>query len=303
MEIKIVITKKNKERILKLIDQLVEYEAEGLIVEPSTKTNLKSREAYQPENFLKELSTFKNVKLAEPEIKRRKFGAWGMFNSYSPGKAALRVLMNLSNENAGNPIKFSRLIDECMTYFSRSGLYKYRGFPKRTSESARGRLATHLILPYHDMGLMKVHGGMKNGHIMFTEKGLAFAKLRNPLLDEKGKTNPLSEEESEWLKSYLKEIDELGYKEFSLLKGLTEFLADSERQFKDIVDWFKNKKDFVEWLREGSRYEDNPKAFSRQLDNVATTYASGKIALLRELGILSTSRATYKVLSGLEESS
>jgi hypothetical protein len=303
MEIKIVITKKNKEKVLKLIDQLVECEAEGMIMEPSTKTNLKAPEAYQPENFLKELSTFENIKFAEPEINQKKFGAWGMFNSYAPGKAALRVLMNMLDKNAGNPIKFAHLIDECMTYFSRSGLYKYRGFPKSISESARGRLATHLILPYHDMGLMRVHGGMKNGHVVFTEKGLAFAKLQNPLLDEKGKTKPLSEEESQWLISYLQEIDGLGYKEFSLFKGLTEFLAGSERQFEDIVDWFKNKKDFVEWLREGSRYEDDPKAFSRQLDNVATTYASGKIALLRELGILSTSRATYKVLSGLEESS
>jgi len=300
MEIKIAITKKNKEKILKLIDQLVECEAEGVIVEPSTKTNLKSREAYKPENLLKELSASENVKLAEPEIKQREFGAWGMFNSYAPGKAALRVLVNLSNESAGNPIRFSRLIDECMIYFSRSGLYKYRGFPKRTSESARGRLATHLILPYHDMGLMKVHGGMKNGHIMFTEKGLTFAKLQNPLLDEKGRTKPLSKEESEWLINYLREIDDLGYKEYTLLKGLTDFLSGSEKQFKDIVAWFKNKSDFVQWLKKGSRYKDDLKAFSRQLDNVASTYASGKIALLRELGILSTPRATYKVLSSME---
>jgi hypothetical protein len=303
MEIKIVITKKNKEKILKLIDQLVEYEAEGMIMESSTKTDLESLEAYQSENFLKELSTFENIKFAEPEIKQRKFGGWGMFNSYAPGKAALRVLMNLLNENAGNPVKFSRLIDECMTYFSRSGLYKYRGFPKRISESARGRLATHLILPYYDMGLMKVHGGMKNGHVTSTEKGLAFAKLQNPLLDEKGKTKPLSEEESQWLIGYLQEIDGLGYKEFSLLKGLTQFLADSERQFEDIVDWFKNKKDFVEWLRDGSRHEDDPKAFSRQLDNVARTFASGKVALLRELGVVSGARATYKVLQNSIEHS
>jgi len=300
MEIKIVITKKNKEKILKLIDQLVEYEAEGMIVEPPTKTDLESLEVYQSENLLKELSTFENIKFAQPEIKQKKFGAWGMFNSFAPGKAALRVLMNLLNENAGNPIQFSRLIDECMIYFSKSGLHKYRGFPKRMSESARGRLATHLILPYHDMGLMKVYGGIKDGHIMFTEKGLAFAKLQNPLLDEKGKTKPLSEDESEWLISYLREIDGLGYKEFSMLKGLTEFLASSKRHFEDIADWFKNKKDFVEWLRDGSRYEDDPKAFSRQLSNVARTFTSGKIALLRELGVLSTSRATYQVLRSLE---
>jgi len=303
MEIKIVITKKNKEKILRLIDQLVEFEAEGMIVEPSTKTDLKSFEAIQSEGLLKELSTSENLEFAKPEIKQRQFGAWGMFNSYTPGKAALRVLMKLLNENTGNPIKFSRLIDECMIYFSRSGLYKYRGFPKRISESARGRLAAHLILPYHDMGLMRVYDGIKDGHIMLTKEGFGFAKLQNPLLDEDRKTRNLSKEESEWLISYLKAIDGLGYKEFSLLKSLTDFLAISERQFADIVSWFKNNKDFVQWLREGSRYKDDPKAFLRQLDNVATTYTSGKVALLRELGILSTSRATYKVLSGLEESS
>lgn len=300
MEIKIVITKRNKEKILKLIDQLVEYEAEGMITEPSTKINSKSLEAYQSENFLRELSTFENVRLAEPDIKQRKFGAWGMFNSYAPGKAALRVLMNLLNKNAGNPVKFSHLIDECMIYFSRSGLYKYRGFPKKTSESARGRLAAHLILPYHDMGLIKIYGGIKDGHVMFTEEGLAFAKLQNPMLDAKGKKKPLSEEESQWLISHLKEIDGLGYKEFSVLKGLTEFLARSERQFEDIVDWFKNKNDFVEWLREGSRHKDDPKAFTRQLDNVARTFVSGKVALLRELGVVSSARATYEVVQNLE---
>jgi hypothetical protein len=37
MEIKIVITKQNKEKILKLIDQLVECEAEGISVAPLEK--------------------------------------------------------------------------------------------------------------------------------------------------------------------------------------------------------------------------------------------------------------------------
>lgn len=300
MEIKIVITKKNKEKILRLIDQLVESEAEGMTTEPSAKISSRSLDTYQSKDFFRELPVFENIRLAEPDIQQREFGAWGMFNSFAPGKAALRVLIDLLDRNAGNPVKFSRLIDECMVYFSRSGLYKYRGFPKKTSESARGRLAAHLILPYHDMGLIHIYGSMKDGHVMFTEEGLTFAKLQNPLLDEKGGKKPLSEEESEWLMGHLKEIDELGYREFSVLKGLAEFLARSERQFEDMVDWFKNKKDFVEWLREGSRYKDDPKTFTRQLDNVARTFVSGKVALLRELGVVSSTRATYAVIRNLE---
>lgn len=300
MEIKIVITRKNKEQVLRLIDELVEWEAKGIAEGfPNIGVAELTRTA-TPAGLLAEIPEVGEIRVAEPEIKKRMFGAWGMFNSYAPGKAALRVLMNLVNENAENPTKFTHLIDECMTYFSRSGLYKHRGFPKKITESARGRLATHLIKPFHDMGLMKVYGGMKDGHVMLTKKGLEFAKLQNPLLDEKDKAKPLSEEESEWLINYLQMIDKLGYKEFSTLKGLVEFLAGSERKFEDIADWFKNQREFVEWLREGSRYKDDPEAFSRQLSNVARTFASGKIALLRELGVLSTSRATYQVLHSFE---
>jgi len=179
-------------------------------------------------------------------------------------------------------------------------LYKYRGFPKRTSESARGRLVSHLLLPYCSMGLMIIKGSKKTGHVMITKQGFVFAQLKNPLLDEMGKKRPLSQEERNWFIKYLKEIDSRGYKEFSFLLGLTNFLVNSKRKYKDIVEWFSKKEDFIKWLRERSRYKDDPKAFSHQLDNVARTFASGKIALLRELGILSTSRATYKVIHNLE---
>lgn len=301
MEIKIVITKQNKEEVLRLIDQLVEWEAKGIVKEAMPKTLTKSNEFSTAADFLREIPEVGGLSVAEPEIEECSFGAWGMFNSYAPGKAALRVLTNLLSENGGEPIKFSYLIDECLTYFSRAGLCKYRGFPKKTSESARGRLATHLVLPFHDMGLMRVYGSKKDRQVMITKEGLAFARLQNPLLDEKGKTSPLSEEESKWLLEHLKEIDRDGYKGFSILKSLTEFLAGAKKEFEDIVDWFKNNQSFVEWLKDGSRYEDDPKAFSRQLDNVSRTFASGKIALLRELGILSTARATYKVLRPMEE--
>lgn len=302
MEIKIVITERNKEQVLKLIDQLVEWEAKGIAEKQLTEKLAKSNEHLEEKDFLSEISE-EGLRVAEPEIEKSSFGSWGMFNSYTPGKAALRLLTNLLSKNRESSVKFSYLIDECMMNFSRAGLYKYRGFPKKNSDSARGRLAEHLLVPFSEMGLMKVYGDKKDRQVMITREGLAFAKLQNPLLDEKGKTRPLSEEESKWLVEHLKKIDKLGYKEFSVLKSLTEFSATAKREFEDIVGWFKNNQSFVEWLKNGSRYENDPKAFSRQLDNVSRTFASGKIALLRELGIISNIRATYRVLQNFWEES
>lgn len=300
MEIKIVITKQNKEKILKLIDQLVEYEAEGIVGESKEKTIFEPAEGCISSNFLSELQGIESMNVTKPEIKKSTFGSWGMFNSYVPGKAALRVLINLINKNDGKPVRFSDLVDECIAYFSKSGLYMYRGFPKKASESARGRLAMHLISPYHKMGLMRVNDDKRDPYVMITQEGFTFAKLQNPLLDGGDKTKSLSEEESRWLMSHLKTIEEQGYMEFSVLQNLTHFLATENRRFEDIVDWFKNNQNFVDWLKAGSRYKDDPKAFSFQLQNVARTFATGKIALLRELGVLTTSRAKYHVLRSLE---
>jgi len=303
MEIKIVINKQNKEEILRLIGQLVEWEEKGITAELADRTVSKPSEVSTviDASLLGRTPRLEHVRFAEPQIKQAKFGAWGMFNSFVPGKAALRVLINLIESKEGKPIRFSNLVDASMTHFSRSGLYKYRGFPKKTSESARSRLAMHLIMPYSDMGMVRVYDEEKDPLMMVTTEGLNFSKLPNPLLDMGKKDRSLSVEESNWLIGYLKEIDELGYKEFSLLENMTRFLTNRDTSFVDIANWFKSNQSFVNWLRSGSRYRDDPKAFSHQLDNVARTFASGKIALLRELGIVSGSRATYQVLRNLEE--
>jgi len=299
MEIKIVITKENKEQILKLIDQLIDAEAEGV------KAQSPSRVVFGFPEASRNVETEKwphidMVEIAEPEIREARFGAWGMFNSFVPGKAALRVLITLVDRNDEKSVRLSSLIDACMTYFSRSKLYEYRGFPKKISESSRARLATHLIRPYYEMGLMRKCDDGKDPSIMITKEGLDFARMQNPLLDRNDRTTYLSEEEGKWMINHLKTLDEMGYKEFSLLRELTYFLSAKERNFEDIVKWFKENRAFVDWLRNGSRYENDPKAFSRQLENVARTFASGKIALLRELGVVSNERATYQVLKGLE---
>lgn len=300
MELKIVITKQNKEEVLRLIDQLVELEEKAIAAELARKGSPSKRSVFAEESLIGRVPRVEHIEFAQPKITEAKFGAWGMFNSFVPGKAALRVLANLVDNKKGKLVKFSNLLDACMTHFSRSGLYKYRGFPKKTSESARSRLAMHLIMPYSDMGMIRVYDDEKDPGMMITKEGLDFSKLQNPLLDMDGKAKHLSKEESTWLISHLKRIDELGYKEFSLLRNLTRFLANRDRRFEDITNWFKNDQAFVDWLRTGSRYRDDPRAFSQQLDNVARTFTSGKIALLRELGIVSDSRATYRILRDLE---
>jgi len=302
MEIKILITKQNKERILKLIDELVECEAEATVTASAEKEILTAPRIASSPAFIKEVPEVENIETAEPCISKNEFGSWGMFNSYIPGKVALRVLLHLINENKGKPVRYQDLVDECISAFSRAGLGNYRGFPKKTSDSARGRLAWHLIWPYYEMGLIKVDEDKSDQFVTITREGLEFAKLRSPLLDNSKRQQALSTEERRWLLTHLRKIDKLGYKEFTILNELTEFLSSGNRRFKHIVNWFKSNKEFESWIRQGSRHKDDPKALARQLHNISTTFASGKIALLRELGIVSDSRAKYTVISDLEVS-
>lgn len=299
MEIKVLITKQNKEKVLKLIDELVECEAEATAVASNQKEILSSIEPSQSASLIKEIPKGEGINVAEVEVQQKKFGSWGMFNSYVPGKAALRVLLHLMDKNDGKPVKYSDLVDECVVEFWKAGL-RYRGFPKKTSESAKGRLAMHIIWPFYEMGLIRVFKEEGNQTVAITRDGLEFAHLPNPLLDQGAKEKGLSSEEREWLLAHLKKIDEKGYKELTVFEDLVAFLSKRDRSFGDIVNYLQANKEFESWTRQGSRYKDNPKAFARQLHNISTTFASGKIALLRELGVLSTSRATYQVLRNLE---
>jgi hypothetical protein len=298
VEIRIVITKQNKERVLKLIEELVESESEVLASDPSKTEIISTAQSPLRIDLMTEARDTQKMSLAESAIKERKFGSWGMFNSYVPGKAALRVLISMMNKNGGEAVKFWRLVDECASEFWRLRL-RYRGFPKRTSDSAKSRLAIQLICPYGEMGLVRIFGEEKDPVVAVTKDGEEFANLRNPLIDDR-KGRPLSPEEQKWLLSHLKKIDGLGYKEFTVLKGVTEFLEQGNRGFEDIVNHFQTDKEFEPWVLQGSRHRDSPKAFAQQLHNVSRTFASGKIALLRELGIVSDSRAKYKVIGTME---
>jgi hypothetical protein len=298
VEIKILITKQNKERILKLIDALVEVEAEGATTS-SQKEVLSTLDLSSSERFIKGASDVGEIGFAEASIEQRKFGSWGMFNSYVPGKAALRVLLHLLTKSDGKAVKYWDLINECIVQFWKSGL-RARGFPKRTSDSAKSRLAMHLIWPYHEMGLLSISGEKSDPMVSITRDGFEFANLPNPSLDRGEKDKPLSSEERKWLLTHLERIDAKGYKELTIFEDLVAFLSERDRHFEDIVDHVKANSEFESWVLNGSRHKNSPKAFARQMENIARSFASGKIALLRELGIVSPSRATYKIIGHLE---
>ena len=299
MEIKIIITKQNKDEILKLIDQLVESESKAILAKTSDELNIRQFQNSDKLTLKKQIPPKASMIFADPIFEDCPFGTWGMFNSFVPGKVALRILIGLLKENNELPVRFSDLIDKCLEHFLRLNLGKYRGFPKKTSESARGRFANHLVTPFQSMGLIRFFGEGKERTLKITKSGFDFAKLENGLLDKVGKKKYLTREESDWLINYLIKIDNEGFKEFSILKNLTDFVSKKTRNFKELKNWLKEDKEFVNWLRKGSRYENNPKAFLTQLDNVSRTMLTGKIALLRDMEILNDKRGEYTVLRKL----
>lgn len=296
MEIKIVITKENKDEVLKLIDQLVE--SENRVISDKPVNNFDNNLIHKKSEGLitEQLPDIEEKDFGEPIIEEHIFGTWGLFNSYVPGKTGLRVLINLMRQNDTGTINFSELIDKCQETFIKLNLGKYRGFPKKTSESAQNRFENHLLLPFNSMGLIRLLGEGKEKTVLITKSGYEFAQLDNGLLDKGDKKKYLTEEESNWLINYLKEINEKGFREFSILKNLTDFISTKKRNFAELTEWLKKKDEFKNWLRKGSRYEHDPKAFEKQLENVSRTMITGKIGLLRELGVLGDKRGEYKLL-------
>ncbi len=57
------------------------------------------------------------------------WGSWGMFNSFFPGKAVLRVLANMLHENKAESIKLYDLVSKTIDVFKENGFSKLRGFP------------------------------------------------------------------------------------------------------------------------------------------------------------------------------
>ena len=141
----------------------------------------------------------------------------------------------------------------------------------------------------------------KNILIRPTKEGLEFARLKNNVFDlGKYDEQVLTKEESAWLIGHLKEIGSKGFREYDTLLKVLNFIKEGNNGNKDLWNWFAKNNDFVSYVSEWSAKNDNPKAFNKQLSNLAQTFGSGKISLLRELGVIKNKRNDYTVIGDLK---
>jgi len=243
----------------------------------------------------------------------RRVGSWGMFNSFFPGKATLRVLAHIMEEENQECIKLSDLMKKMEEVLQRSELTKLRGFPNNPKkESSIGRLVYHFIRTFTEMGFFIVKTAGENKEdvwacnwddidITLTKEGLEFAKIKNRVFDYNESNQVLTNDEKVWLIDYLRKIDREGYKEYSLLRDVFEFLKEGHNGKDELWNWFKSNENFRNYVRQWSRKADDPKKFEEQIENISTTFAAGKLALLRELGVVKNKRNDYTILEGLND--
>ncbi len=238
-------------------------------------------------------------------------GSWGMFNSFFPGKAILRILANLLNENKSESMKLSDLIKTSSEVFNKRGFSKLRGFPNNPKkDNSIKRLVYHFIETFEEMSFFIVNSPeikrekiwneqWNNINITLSKEGLEFAKIRNIVLDNYEFVQVLTIEEKKWLLEYLKKIDSQGYKEYSMLKNVFEFIKQGHNGKDELWDWFRKNPAFVDYVKEWSRKANNPVAFNKQINNLSPTFAASKLALLRELNVIKNRRNDYTIISDL----
>lgn len=239
-----------------------------------------------------------------------KVGLWGMFNDFFSGKALLRINANLLEKDRTEYISLNKLIENSKkTMYSRN-LLSLKGFPNDIeADSSVGRLVYHFVAGFHKIGLFEVkvvgthesksiwNHSWEDLMIRPTKEGLEFARIRNRIFEDKDYENQtLTKEESVWMINYLKEIDKKGFKEYSLLKEIKIFIQEGHNGNKDLWEWFKKNPSFISYIKYWSSKNNNPKAFEKQLTNLSQTFSSGKISLLRELGIIQNKRNDYTII-------
>ena len=246
------------------------------------------------------------------------WGSWLMFNDFFSIKFLARELaMKLKNSSV-DTIILDKFITEVVEVIKTNRLNELKGFPKKIKnqdnlqkDPAVGRLVNHLLGTGIKMGLFSATSdGKEIGEIWkydwskvsltLTKEGLEFAKLRNPVFDDKKQEQVLYPEEKEWILDYLKKIDAKGYREYSILKEVYEFLKAGNNGNSDLWKWFENNEEYKDYIKRRSKKASNDeKAFQRQLHNYARSFASAKISLLRELGLVKDKRNDYTIIGEL----
>ncbi|MBI2176683.1 hypothetical protein HYU40_05060 [Candidatus Woesearchaeota archaeon] len=239
----------------------------------------------------------------------RSVGLWGMFNDFFSGKALLRISANLLYTQKVEYVPLTKLIGESKKIIKRYELSKLKGFPKDLDDNfSIRRLVTHFLDGFRNLGLFEVHlekGAQKKNIwnedwdkilVRPTSQGLEFARLKNNIFDNLDKNQVLTPEEKIWLLNYLKSIDRQGFKEYTLLSDVYSFIKKGNNGKDDLWKWFENNPKFVAYVKKVSSKTNDPVEFKKQLSNLATTFSSGKISLLRELGLVKNERNDYSII-------
>lgn len=323
MELRIKISRENKEKIFQLVSELLESETEGIIdlgdLSPKDAKTTQNPQILDKDylKIPKEMYNLESgqVMFYESDERPQRVGTWGQFNSFFSVKAALRVLANLMEERNVDSIKLDEFVDICIDLFRKRNLNEYRGFPSSKKDTAIGRFVWHFLTSTQEMGLIKIkdsnlgYEGMPSSlndwgevSITLTQQGLEFAMLRNNLFDSSLPNQILTREEKEWLVDFLKRIDNEGYKEYSLLKDVFEFLKQGHNGKDDLWNWFARDQRFIDYVKSWSRKAKlgREKDFQKQINNLTMTFSASKVALLREFGVIKNKRNCYDVIGELE---
>jgi len=244
--------------------------------------------------------------IADDETKT--WGAWLMFNDFFAPKFLSRVLAWKLHKESSENILLSNLMDNSINLIIKYNLSHLKGFPNLKKDKEGARLVNHFLKTFVNMGLIiaePIEKGIDNVwkekwdkiKVSLTKEGLEFAQLKNNIFD-KGKTEQiLTTEEKDWLVDYYKKIDKEGYKEYSVLNEVYGFLKSGNNGNKDLWNWFENNAKFKEYiLNRSERARNNSKVFEKQLSNYARSFASAKVSLLRELGVVRNKRNDYTII-------
>ena len=309
IELRVKINRENSEKVIQLIRELVGLDAKVVAgIERSEASEAPTAPALggirAPLEYLTPppaLGELVSGKLTLTESAKY-VGTWGQFNSFFPMKAVLRVLAHLMDENEEGRTSLQTLVDRSIYAFKAADLQKFRGFPKKYKrESAIGRLVWHFISTAYQTGLIGIEGGAgipAHGwdyvYVSITKEGFEFCQLENRVLDWKAHEQVLTDAERDWVIGYLKKIDSEGFKEFSFLKGVFEELKKNNT---DISGWLERNENFRTYVKSWSRKKEDTVEFSKQMKTVAIMFSQSKIALLRELAIVSNHRNDYTIIS------
>jgi len=236
------------------------------------------------------------------------WGSWLMFNDFFAPKLICRVLAWKLHEEESETILLSSLMSSVIKTIETTGLSNMKGFPNLHKDNKGDRLVNHFLRTFTKMGLTIVKPLNTDVRDIWTEdwntiqvslsqKGLEFAKIKNPIFDEQNTIQVLNEEEKKWMITYLKEIDVIGYKEYSVLKEVYNFLKNGNNGNRDLWNWFKNNEKFRNYILERSkRAREDPEVFEKQLTNYSRSFSTAKISLLRELGLVKNKRNDYTIM-------